>query len=179
MLSRVALQLEYGPSPDDPYEFADANFEYPMVIGNEEVSIDGLWGIFSDGFEGIANGEEQKRRIDELAQKIQESGRIDRLLVDGDGNVIEGQHRLMALKQLGVTEVPISRIIDLETKVPIEKMKMALEEQGGLHPQQIRQVVTDAAEFIVNEGLESVSEYEWHPAFETAFEVVREDGVYE
>jgi ParB family chromosome partitioning protein len=42
--------------------------------------------------------------IDLLAQTIREEGLLYPILVDKDGNLIDGQRRLVALKQLGIKE---------------------------------------------------------------------------
>jgi len=45
--------------------------------------------------------------IDLLAQSIKEEGLLYPILVDKDGNLIDGQRRLVALKQLGIKETVV------------------------------------------------------------------------
>jgi ParB family chromosome partitioning protein len=55
----------------------------------------------------IKVGERFRRKlgnIDLLAQSIKEEGLLYPILVDKDGNLIDGQRRLVALKQLGIKE---------------------------------------------------------------------------
>ncbi len=55
----------------------------------------------------IKVGERFRRKlgnIDLLAQSIKEEGLLYPILVDRDGNLIDGQRRLVALKQLGIKE---------------------------------------------------------------------------
>jgi ParB family chromosome partitioning protein len=61
----------------------------------------------------IKVGERFRRKlgnIDLLAQFIKEEGLLYPILVDKDGNLIDGYRRLVALKQLGIEETEV--IID-------------------------------------------------------------------
>ena len=63
----------------------------------------------------IKIGERFRRKlgnIELLAQSIKEEGLLYPILVDKDGNLIDGQRRLAALKQLGNEETEV--IIDEE-----------------------------------------------------------------
>lgn len=58
----------------------------------------------------IKVGERFRRKlgnIDLLAQSIKEEGLLYPILVDKDGNLIDGQRRLVALKQLGIKEAEV------------------------------------------------------------------------
>ena len=63
----------------------------------------------------IKVGERFRRKlgnIELLAQSIKEEGLLYPILVDKDGNLIDGQRRLVALNQLGIEETEV--IIDEE-----------------------------------------------------------------
>src|SRR5690606_33290623 len=49
---------------------------------------------------------ERSARARDLAERIRESGEISPILVDDDGEVLEGQHRLEAMTILGATQIP-------------------------------------------------------------------------
>jgi len=58
----------------------------------------------------IKVGERFRRKlgnIELLAQLIKEEGLLYPILVDKDGNLIDGQRRLVALKQLGIEETEV------------------------------------------------------------------------
>ena len=58
----------------------------------------------------IKVGERFRRKLgntDLLAQSIKEEGLLYPILVDKDGNLIDGQRRLVALKQLGIEETEV------------------------------------------------------------------------
>ena len=65
--------------------------------------------------EDIKVGERFRRKLGNiylLAQSIKEEGLLYPILVDKDGNLIDGQRRLVALNQLGIEETEV--IIDEE-----------------------------------------------------------------
>lgn len=89
-------------------QFADSN-EYDELPGIREVSL--------DDFDDVAFGSaDDERRVEDLARAIAESGEITPLIVIMDGTrrpwVLEGGHRLPALKRLGKTKAPAVVIVD-------------------------------------------------------------------
>jgi len=58
----------------------------------------------------IKVGERFRRKLGNiilLAQSIEEDGLLYTILVDKDGNLIDGYRRLVALKQLGIEETEV------------------------------------------------------------------------
>ncbi len=126
------------PATDDLYDVANANFRHGMPSGNRTMPIDALSG-------GAGAGE--AARVQELAQKIAHpDGYISRLIVDDAGNVVEGQHRLSALRSLGEKTVPVSVIKDLERGLNADAANVAVRGVGGLHPDQVHGVIRSALE---------------------------------
>ena len=137
---------EPGPSPDDYYEVMDASYEYGVLGEQETVPTATLSG-------GVRTTDNQAmKRAGELAAEIKESGRLDRIIVDTEGNVIEGQHRLEAARILGIKQMPVQRIIDLSKVAPVKEMAEAVRVAGKLHPEQAKQLAQYAAEAIQEEG---------------------------
>ena len=138
--------VEPGRSPDDPDEVIDSNFLAGMVKGDESVPAADLTG----GVRMDDSGD--RRRVEALAREIEESGRIDRLVVDQDGNVLEGQHRLEAARRLGIAEIPITRVVDLETVAPLAAVEEAVTAAQPMRPEQARQLARHALEAVAEEG---------------------------
>jgi len=86
------------------HDIAQSNFnDYELGRGVEMAPIDTLSG-----------GYHWNKRVEPLAAQIKENGWFEPLVVDQNGNVIEGQHRLRAMQSLGVKRVPVQRIIGLD-----------------------------------------------------------------
>ena len=128
-------------SDDDPDEVLDAQTVFGRVGDNETVPITELKG----GTVGTGN---DAARVAELVEAMKgPDGYISRLIVDQDGNVIEGQHRLEALRELGVTNVPVTRIIDYTQAYDTVAIAQAAKGKG-IHPDQANQIARYAIEAI-------------------------------
>jgi hypothetical protein len=138
MMQRPKLQVK--PPKEDIYSVADANFSMGIPSGNKTVKIGTLQGSMSS-----AAGDAE--RVKKLAgQMSADGGYIERLIVDQNGNVIEGQHRLNALRSLGVTDIPVSVIQDASPTYDL------LMKSGKLRSEHARQIVRDSADMLKSEG---------------------------
>lgn len=131
-----AVAIARDPS-DDVNEVANANFEHPVLEGASTMDIAKLSG----GVDGdIAH-------VDSLASDMKSAeGYVSRLIVSPDGTVIEGQHRLEALRKLGAKEVPVFVIADMAEKFDTAALKAAAMAGGAGR--------TDSAHMIVNQLLQ-------------------------
>lgn len=158
-----ALQ-DIRPSTDDVYAVMNANTTAGKVTGNKMLPIDKLSG-------GITAAADDARRVDQLVKEMSApEGYVSRLIVDDAGNVIEGQHRLEALRRLGVPEVPVTQYVDLERAVPFLEMRDAAASQG-VHPDQANQIAKNLAEIYADEGgdMAEVLQYSAPKGFEKAW----------
>lgn len=129
------------------HDTADANFIYGTVGKNETVPIDSLNGAY------LSKSPLDQSRVAYLKNSISgPDGYVERLIVDGQGNVIEGQHRLAALQELGVDRVPISRIRDLAEGFNVSTIEDAVRAAGVGHPDQVHGVVKGALEAVWEYG---------------------------
>jgi hypothetical protein len=130
-----------------------SNFQYPKIIGNQTLSIDNVSG-------GVRFDSNERRRVDDLSAKILgENGFISRIIVDQDNNVIEGQHRLEALRQLGANEVPVYKIEDLSSTLPVIEMENAINSAGKIHPDHTNQIIQYALENIAQHGFDGARDF--------------------
>jgi len=79
-------------------------------------------------------------------------GFISRPIVDTEGNVIEGQHRLEALRQLGVTNVPVYVIQDLAAGIDAPALKEAMNASQPMRSDQRNQITAMLLEALADEG---------------------------
>ena len=145
--SDVGLKIK--PPSDNVVTVRQANFQYPKTIGNQTVSIDKISG-------GVRLSDPNEvKRVKALAKKIASpEGYISRIIVDHNNNVIEGQHRLEALRELGVKDVPVYKIEELADTMPVDKMEAAVQGVGAIHPDHVGQIVSHALEHISEEGID-------------------------
>jgi len=141
----VGSKLKVKPPTDDVYEVMDATFDYGKLGGNKNLPIDQLIG-------GVRMSDPtEAKRVKELAAKISsDNGYISRIIVDDQGNVLEGQHRLEALRLLGEKNVPVAIIEDLSNKYNIPAMRKSLE--GQLRSDNVGQMVKRAIDAIEESG---------------------------
>jgi len=144
------LALKIKPPSDNVLNVRQSNFMHSRPVGNQTVKIDDLSG-------GVRMSDPTERqRVKELASKIASpDGYISRIIVDQDNNVIEGQHRLEALRQLGVQDVPVYKIEDLEATMPVDKMKSAMTGVGPIHSDHVNQLIDHALEHISEGGIDN------------------------
>jgi hypothetical protein len=148
---------EIRPSSDDPHEVADANFTYSKVHGHALLPIEKVSG-------GVDLSQpDQRRRIDALKEHIShpERGHISRLIVDTEGNVVEGQHRFEALKELGAKHIPAHVIEDIGRGVDEDKMKKAIKEAGPISSDHVNQIAHMALESVGDSGSPAKAREEW------------------
>jgi hypothetical protein len=126
------------------HNVGNSNFNFYRLQGEQDVPLANLKG-------GVALDDPQQMvRIDDLVQKIDgPDGYIERLIVDQNGNVIEGQHRLEALRKLGYNSVPVHVIEDLDD-VGIN-VSNALED-SGIYRDHAYQLTNYAMEDVINHG---------------------------
>jgi ParB-like chromosome segregation protein Spo0J len=157
--------LTVKPPTDDIYEVMDATFNYGKSGGNKTIPIDQLTG-------GVRMSDPtEARRVKELADKISSpEGYISRIIVDDSGNVLEGQHRLEALRLLGEKNVPVSVIEDLSNKYDISAMENAI--QGKFRSDQSTQLVRQAIDTLEEAGSveKALSDYSMPPMFQQPFQ---------
>jgi hypothetical protein len=153
------------PSTDDVYKVMEANTTAGKVIGDKMMPINKLNG-------GVTAAADDARRVDKLVKEMSSpEGYVSRLIVDDVGNVIEGQHRLEALRKMGVSEVPVTQYADLERAVPFSSMRDAAAAQG-VHPDQANQIAKQLAEIYADEGgdMAEVMQYSAPKGFEKAWD---------
>lgn len=143
------------PPKEDIYETADANFMHGKPVGNDVAPIDSLTGGTRESSPFDA------AHVKKLASQISgPEGFWERPIVDDVGNVVEGQHRIDAARMLGMTDVPVYRIKDLERGLPVDEMRRAIT-GAGLHPDQAHGVLRRALEAIDEAGSpQAALEYE-------------------
>jgi hypothetical protein len=146
-VERAALKVK--PPSDNIAVVKSANFEYPKIIGNQTLKINDVSGgvRMSDPYE--------RKRVEALAQKMSSpNGYISRIIVDHKNNVIEGQHRLEALRHLGIEDVPVYKIEDLSDTMPVASMESALNAVAPIHPDHVNQLISHALEDIAENGID-------------------------
>ena len=133
----------------------NSNFEYPKVIGNQTLNINDVYG-------GVRFDNNETQRVKELSGRITgENGYISRIIVDQDNNVVEGQHRLEALRQLGASEIPVYKIEDLSITLPVRAMENAINGAGVIHSDNVNQIMQYALENISEYGVEGARDFDF------------------
>jgi hypothetical protein len=149
LLQDLPVAPKVKPPSDNVANVRQANFQYPKTVGNQTVGIDKLSG-------GVRMSDPNEvKRVKALADQISSpEGYISRIIVDHNNNVIEGQHRLEALRQLGVKDVPVFKIEDLADTMPVSKMEEAMREVGGIRSDHVNQLMQHALDAISEGGIE-------------------------
>lgn len=162
----VAGFSDVRPPREDIFEVAQANFAGMTQHTAKTVPIDQLSG-------GVSTDPAETKRVNNLVELMSgPNGYLERLIVDTDGNVIEGQHRLEALRKMGIKEVPVIEIRDLREGLPVDQMMDAMRQVRGLHREQAGQIVDQIAEAIADVGSVSEVRAQYAPprGFERAWE---------
>jgi len=162
------LTPKVRPPSDNVANVRQANFSYPKVIGNQTVKIDKLSG-------GVRMSDPNEvKRVNALADKIASpEGYISRIIVDHNDNVIEGQHRLEALRQLGIKDVPVYKIEDLGETLPVLKMEEAMRGAGGIHSDHVHQLMQHLLDDIAENGIGGAGKLDygkWQKHYDAALE---------
>jgi len=141
--------LKVKPPSDNIAVVKSANFDYPKVIGNQTLKVNDVSG-------GVRMSDpHERKRVQALAQKMSSpNGYISRIIVDHKNNVIEGQHRLEALRHLGIEDVPVYKIEDLSDTMPVASMESALNAVAPIHPDHVNQLIGHALEDISEHGID-------------------------
>ena len=164
-IKNVGTKLRVKPPTDDVYEVMDATFEYAKLGGNKTLPIDKLSG-------GVRMTDPKEvKRVKDLAEKISSpDGYVSRIIVDDLGNVLEGQHRLEALRLLGEKSVPVAVIEDLSNKYNIPAMKKALE--GKFRSDETRQLLKHSIDTLEEAGSidKALSDFAMPARFQKPFE---------
>ena len=153
---KAVQDLKVKPPSDNVANVRNANFTHPRTIGNQTVNIKDLTG-------GVRMSDPKEvQRVKALADKIASpEGYISRIIVDHNNNVVEGQHRLEALRQLGVKDVPVYKIEDLAETMPVDQMKSAIKSVGNIHPDHVYQLTQRALEDISEGGIKGARELDY------------------
>lgn len=157
------------PPKEDLYELIDASFNYGMLGGDETVDISTLKGGTN------LHQPKERERVKQLAAQISSpNGYFERIVIDDQNNVIEGQHRLDALRELGIRQVPVTKILNMENVFNIQKMKEEFKRVANkpLYPDQIHGFIISALEAIQDSGSpqKALEQYEMPPQWQAAWE---------
>jgi len=150
--------MKVRPAKERLVDVADSNFDIGIPQGDKTVNINSLVGRMS-------SATDDAQKVDALAKQMaSDGGYIERLIVDQFGNVIEGQHRLNALRKLGVKDVPVSVINDYSSTFEMLT-------KSGMRPEHARNVVQHSAEMLKDSGTAAkvLEEYELPRGYEDAF----------
>ncbi len=142
------LRLPIRMPSEDVGATINAQYNFGRSVGPRVVPIESLNG-------GVAlNDPVQAARVAALkTQMVGPNGYISRPIVDTEGNVIEGQHRLEALRQLGVKTVPVHVIQDLGANVNEAALqKAAKDAQPMMHGDQRTQLIGHVLGAVADEG---------------------------
>lgn len=145
----------------------DANTIQGRVVGDETVNISTLTG-------GVSGSKRAQDAVNSIAEQMRgPNGYIERLIVDQDGNVIEGAHRLEALRKLGITNVPITRIVDPSAGLNMPVVKQAIKDAGPIHSDHVNQIAVQIGEMLTDVGGDAArvrAEYVFPRGFEKFYE---------
>lgn len=99
------------------------------------------------------NQPEERARVDALKEKmLSDKGFIASILVDADGDVIEGQHRLAALSELGAETVPVVVLYEAGDFIPDVSTLDKVLADSGLHRDQRSQMISSIGEILMDEN---------------------------
>ena len=150
VLVRMYCQVGFydvRPARENIRTVIDANTIGGDVVGDETVPI----GLLSGGASSSARAQ---KAIDDIADSMSgPEGFIERLIVDQDNNVIEGAHRLEALRKLGVDEVPVTRIVDPQASfTPDTKvaMRAAIQKAKKTNSDYENQIISQLGEMLAD-----------------------------
>jgi len=154
------------PAKENINTVIDANTVGGRVSGDEIVNIKTLSG-------GPSKSSRGQKAVKEIVEKMKgPEGYIERLIVDQDGNVIEGAHRLEALRRLGVEDVPITRIVDPTANINTASMRDAIEGVGNIRSDHVNQIMAQVGGMLDEVGGDPskvIAEFELPRGFEKFF----------
>ena len=165
--------LAVRPSPDDAFQAAAATYEAPIVLGNRTMHVTQI-----DGGVDLAQPTERSR-VDALVQQMRgPDGHIARIIVEQDGTVVEGAHRLEALRAMGIDQVPVVVIADALEGIDADTAIRGIKSSQALHTEQARDVLRQALDMVRESGSVMQAMQDWvlpagyEAAFRAAFEQV-------
>jgi hypothetical protein len=164
--SRVPVKInDIKPAKENIRDVIESNFISGKLIGDTTMPINSLFG-------GVGNEVSDIRRVNDLANKISSpNGYVERLIVDDVGNVVEGQHRLDALRKLGIKDVPVTVIRDNTRQFPTFKVEQAVDSAQPMRSDHVNQIVSYLANAFADEGgdIAKLMQYEPPRGYETAW----------
>lgn len=161
----LAALRDVRPPRENINQVISANTNAGRVVGERFRPISELAG-------GVSNAADDQRRVASLVDAMSgPEGYVERLIVDDAGNVIEGQHRLEALRKLGVTDVPVLEYKDFGRDISLPTLRDAAASAQSLHPDHANQIAANLAEIFADEGgnLAEVRKYAPPRGFEDAW----------
>jgi len=168
--NKLAALYDVRPPKEDVRQVISANTMAGKLVGETTRPLSSLSG-------GVPNSPSDLRRVEALVEEMSgPDGYIERLIVDDAGNVIEGQHRLEALRRLGVDEVPVVEYQDFEKNIPFYDMRDAALAAGDIHPDQANQIASQLAEIYADENgnLAEVLKYQAPAGFQKPWAEARD-----
>ena len=154
------------------YQICDALGAFVYPKGKETVPTDQIHSQINGTPDDWA-------RVKALAEQIgSPKGYIERIIIDEQGHVVEGQHRFEALKMLGYKNIPVYRIINFETTYNIPKIKEEVFKVMPLYGDRMTMFIKAIFENVIKEGsVMGAREYtfqspDWQRAYEAALDVM-------
>lgn len=128
--------LPIKPASEDVYHVINSNFPYGKLIGNRTMPIEKLHGGVN------LQDPVEKKRVENLVKLLSNpTGYISRLIVDQDGNVVEGQHRFSALQILKADLIPVTIIKDLAANINVTQLKHAIKTVQPMRSDNLHQLI--------------------------------------
>lgn len=150
------------PSQRDVDNAVSGTYEGATTSKQETVNVDSLTG-------GVRLSDPaERRRVDALKVQMQSpNAHFTRVVVDAEGNVVEGQHRLEAARELGIKDVPILRVSPVSDAIPnASDVAKELQSRIPMRPEHARQLVDRAAEIVSAEGFGALKDYDAPQGYE-------------
>jgi len=170
----IPIPAKIIPPRDNMRMILDGCFNYGIIVGPEMADINTLEG-------GVELSDPQEvSRIDKLIKDISSpSGYFERILVEANGSVLEGQHRLEAARKLGWPQVPILRVADFSQIYNVMAMEQSAMNIGKLNHDRAFYLVREAIECIQKSGSpqKALADYEMSPDLQLAWEAVMQSAM--
>jgi hypothetical protein len=166
--------IEVRPSTDNVQEVASAN---DLTVSRADINVP------SQELESLINLSDpnERKRVDELKKKISsDNGFISRVIIDGQNNVVEGQHRVQAMKELGYDFIPVVQLKGINDFIPNSDALNKIMQDAGLESSdkryRMRQII---AEIISDENgdVSQLREYDAPSGLETAWNAAIEEVI--
>lgn len=164
--AQAARELEARPTGENLRDLIQANFNHAVVEGDKTVPLSMLKG-------GTGPSKTDADRVKKLREAMDgPDGYIERLVVDDAGNVIEGQHRLEALRARGEKKVPVTMVRDLTRGFDYDAAQAALN-AFQMHPDRKHQLLGRVFETLRQEKGNLAAARDWEvPGFDKQFNAV-------